>query len=50
MGVTELIPVCVGLHQDSVLSPNLCVIKLDIVTENVRKEAPGCIMFADDVM
>ncbi|KAL1457438.1 hypothetical protein WDU94_007671 [Cyamophila willieti] len=50
VGVTEEIPVQVGLHQGSALSPYLFDLIMDILTEDVRKRAPWCMMFADDVV
>ena len=40
----------VGLHQGSALSPFLFAIIMDVLTKDVRKEAPWDIMFADDVV
>ncbi|KAI5720850.1 hypothetical protein M8J77_012470 [Diaphorina citri] len=50
VGVTEQIPVKVGLHQGSALSPFLFDIIMDVLSDHVRKEAPWCMMFADDVV
>ena len=40
----------VGLHQGSAFSPFLFAIMMDSLTENIRKEAPWQMMFADDVV
>ncbi|KAI5748378.1 hypothetical protein M8J77_024911 [Diaphorina citri] len=50
VGVTEEIPVQVGLHQGSALSPYLFDLIMDVLTEDVRKKAPWCMMFADDIV
>ena len=38
----------VGIHQGSVLRPYLFL--MDMLTEDVRKDVPGSIMFADDIV
>ncbi|KAI5739918.1 hypothetical protein M8J77_024981 [Diaphorina citri] len=48
VGVTDEIPVQVGLHQRSALSPYLFDLIKDVLTEDVKKKAPWCMMFADD--
>ena len=40
----------VGLHQGFAFSPFLFAIMMDSLTENIRKEAPWQMMFADDVV
>ncbi|KAI5752807.1 hypothetical protein M8J77_020555 [Diaphorina citri] len=50
VGLTELIPVQVGLHQRSALSPYLFDLIMDVLTEPVRRPAPWCMMFADVVV
>ena len=49
-GLTEDFEVRVGLHQGSALSPFLFAIIMDVLTKEVRKEAPWDMMFADDVV
>ncbi|XP_063586937.1 uncharacterized protein LOC134764286 [Penaeus indicus] len=39
-----------GLHQGSALSPFLFAIIMDTLTDNIRKEAPWSMMFADDMV
>jgi Reverse transcriptase (RNA-dependent DNA polymerase). len=48
-GLTETIPVQVGLHQVSGLSPYLFDVIMDVLTDDVKKEASSCMLFADDV-
>ena len=40
----------VGLHQGSALSPYLFLLLMDVLTEDVRKDVPGSMMFADDIV
>ena len=49
-GTNEPFAVEVGLHQGSAFSPFLFAIMMDSLTENIRKEAPWQMMFADDVV
>ena len=49
-GTSEPFAVEVGLHQGSAYSPFLFAIMMDSLTENIRKEAPWHMMFADDVV
>ena len=49
-GLTEDFEVRVGLNQGSALSPFLFAIIMDVLTKDVRKEAPWDMMFADDVV
>ena len=39
----------VGLHQGSALSPYLFLLLMDVLTQDVRKDVPGSMMFADDI-
>jgi len=50
VGLTEQIPMGVGLHQGSTLSPYLVDFIIDVLTQEVRKETLWCTMFADDVV
>ena len=49
-GTSEPFAVEVGLHQGSAFSPFLLAIMMDSLTENIRKQAPWQMMFADDVV
>ena len=49
-GLTEEIKVDVGLHQRSTLSPFLFSIIMVKLTEDIRKDAPWNMLFADDIM
>jgi len=50
VGLTYQIPVMVGLHQGSALSPYLFNVVIDVITQDVRNEAPSCMMFVDDIV
>ena len=49
-GTSEPFPVKVGLHQGLALSPFLFNIIMDVLAEEIRKESPWQMMFADDVV
>ena len=49
-GLTEEFKVGVGLHQGSALSPFLFAIIIDRLTEDIRKDAPWDMLFADDIV
>ena len=49
-GLTEEFKVGVGLHQNSALSPFRFAIIMDKLTEDIRKDAPWDIPFADDIV
>ena len=49
-GLTEEFKVGVKLHQGSTLSPFLFAIIMDKLTENIRKDAPWGVLFADDIV
>ena len=38
-----------GLHQGSALSPYMFLILMDVLTEGVRKEVSGPMIFADEI-
>ena len=40
----------VGLHQGSALSPYLFLLLMDVLTHDVRKDVPGSMMSADDIV
>ena len=49
-GESNSFDVEVGLHQGSALSPYLFLLLMDVLTEDVRKDVPGSMMFADDIV
>ena len=49
-GLTKEFKIGVGLHQGSTLSPFLFAIIIDRLTEDIRKNAPWDILFADDIV
>ena len=48
--ITESFKVKVGLHQGSALSPFLFAVIMDRLTDEVRKEPPWTMMFANDIV
>ena len=50
MGETASFAVKVGLHQGSALSPYLFDLIMDVLSEEVKEEAPWSMMFADDIV
>ena len=40
----------VGLHQGSAFSPDLFLLLMDVLTEDVIKDVPGSMVFADDIV
>ena len=50
VGATDGFEVKVGLHQGSALSPCLVSMVMDMMTDDIREEAPGTTMFADDIV
>ena len=49
-GLTEKFKVGVGLHQGSALSLFLFAIIMDELTEDIRKDAPWDMLFANDTV
>ena len=50
VGTTESFKVKVGLHQRSALSPFLFVVIMDRLTDEVTREPPWTMLFADDIV
>ena len=48
-GATEYFPIEVGLYKGSALSPLLFII-MDVLTENIEKDPPWAMVFADDLV
>ena len=49
-GLTKKFKVSVGLNQGSALSPFLFAIIIDMLTEDIRKDAPWDMLLADDIV
>ena len=49
-GLIKESKVGVGLHQDSALRPFLFAIIIDRLTEDIRKDAPWDMLFANDIV
>ena len=50
VGTIESFKVKVGLHQGSALSPFLFAVIMDRLTNEVRREPPWTMLFADDIV
>ena len=50
VGTTESAKVKVGPHQGSALSPFLFAVIMDRLTDEVRREPPWTMLFADDIV
>ena len=50
VGTTKSFKVKVGLHQGSTLSPFLFAVIMDRLTDEVRREPPWTMLFADDIV
>ena len=50
IGTTKSFKVKVGLHQGSALSPLLFAVIMDRLTDEVRREPPWTMLFADDIV
>ena len=50
VGTTESFKVKIGLHQGSVLSPFLFAVIMDRQTDEVRREPPWTMLFANDIV
>ena len=50
VGNTENFKVKIGLHQGSVLSPFLFAVIMDGLMDEVRREPPWTMLFADDIV
>ena len=50
VGTTESFKVKVGLHQGSVFSPFLFAVIMDRLTNEVKREPPWMMLFADDIV
>ena len=50
VGITDIIPVGVGLHQGSSLSPYLFAMIMDVLARGIKDLSPWCMLYADDIV
>ena len=50
VGITDVIPVGVGLHQGSSLSPYLFAMIMDVLARRIKDLSPWCMLYADDIV
>ena len=50
VGLTDMIPVGVGLHQGSSLSPYLFAMIMDVLARGIKDISPWCMLYADDIV
>ena len=50
IGLTDMIPVAVGLHQGSSLSPYLFAMIMDALACGIKDISPWCMLYADDIV
>ena len=50
VGITYMIPVGVGLHQGSSLSPYLFAMIMDVLAHGIKDLSPWCMLYADDIV
>ena len=50
VGTTENFKLKVGLHRESALSPFLFAVIMNRLTDEVRREPPWTMLFADDIV
>ena len=50
VGLTDKIPVGVGLHQGSSLSPYLFAMIMDVLAHGIKDLSPWCMLYADDIV
>ena len=50
VGITDMIPVGVGLHQGSSLSPYIFAMIMDVLARGIKDLSPWCMLYADDIV
>ena len=50
VGITDMIPVVVGSHQGSSLSPYLFAMIMDVLAHGIKDLSPWCMLYADDIV
>ena len=50
VGLTDMIPVGLWLHQGSSLSPYIFAMIMDVLARVIKDLPPGCMLYADDIV
>ena len=50
VGITDMIPVAVGLHQGYSMSPYLFAMIMDVLARGITNLSPRCMLYADDIV
>jgi Reverse transcriptase (RNA-dependent DNA polymerase) len=49
-GESDIFPIKIGLHQGSALSPYIFTLVMDEITNDIQRDIPWCMLFADYVV
>jgi Reverse transcriptase (RNA-dependent DNA polymerase) len=49
-GESDTFPIKIGLHQGSALSPYICTLVMDEITNDIQGDIHWCMLFADDAV
>ena len=50
LGITDIIPVGVGLHQGFSTSPYLLAVIMYVLARGIKDISPWCMLYADDIV
>ena len=50
VGITDMLPVGVGLHQGSSQSPYLFAMIMDVLARGIKDISPWCMLYVDDIV
>ena len=50
VGITDMIPVEVGLHQGSSLNPNIFAMMMDVLVNGIKDLSQWCMLCVDDIV
>jgi Reverse transcriptase (RNA-dependent DNA polymerase) len=49
-GESDIFPIKIGLHQRSALNPYIFTLVMDEIINDIQRDIPWCMLFADDVV